>query len=90
MEATLAREIMLDALLMAICWRKLKQQVLVRSAQYGSDEGQPFSRSHMRQMSRHGSCRDKAVVESLTPPSMKRGTKHVYKIRDWRGQPRDL
>ncbi len=63
MKPTLARELVLDALLMAIVRRQPKQSVLVHSdqgSQYGSDEWRRFCQSHKLEpsMSRRGNCWD--------------------------------
>ena len=63
MKPSLARELVLDALLMALWRRKPTQSVIVHSdqgSQYGSDDWQRFCRSHQLQpsMSRRGNCWD--------------------------------
>jgi len=78
MKPTLAREIILDTLLMAVwrcggvaVWRrKPKYRVLVHSdqgSQYGSDDWLRFCREHDLEpsMSRRGNCWDNAVAESF-------------------------
>ena len=86
--ATLAREIVLDALLMAIWRRKPQHRVLVHSdqgSQYGSDDWQRFCRHHNLDlsMSRKGNCWDNAVAESFFSSLKKeRIKKRVYKTRD--------
>jgi putative transposase len=88
MKPTLAREIVLDALLMAVWRRKPKQRVLVHSdqgSQYGSDDWLRFCREHDLEpsMSRRGNCWDNAVVESFFSSLKKeRIKKRVYKTRD--------
>lgn len=88
MKPTLAREIVLDALLMAVWRRKPKQQLLVHSdqgTQYGSDDWRRFCKAHNLQpsMSRRGNCWDNAVVESFFSSLKKeRIKKRVYKTRD--------
>jgi len=88
MKPTLAREIVLDALLMAIWRRKPKHRVLVHSdqgSQYGSDDWQRFCRHHNLDlsMSRKGNCWDNAVAESFFGSLKKeRIKKRVYKTRD--------
>lgn len=88
MKPTLAREIVLDALLMAVWRRKPKQRVLVHSdqgTQYGSDDWRRFCKAHNLQpsMSRRGNCWDNAVVESFFSSLKKeRIKKRVYKTRD--------
>lgn len=88
MKPTLAREIVLDALLMAVWRRKPKHRVLVHSdqgSQYGSDDWLRFCREHDLEpsMSRRGNCWDNAVAESFFSSLKKeRIKKRVYKTRD--------
>jgi len=88
MKVTLARELVLDALLMAIWRRKPNGRVIVHSdqgSQYGSDDWQRFCRSHGLEpsMSRRGNCWDNAVAESFFSSLKKeRVRKRVYKTRD--------
>lgn len=88
MKSTLARELVLDALFMALSRRKPKQSVIVHSdqgAQYGSDDWQRFCRFHNLQpsMSRRGNCWDNAVAESFFSSLKKeRIQKRIYKTRD--------
>ncbi|WP_239949511.1 IS3 family transposase [Dyella terrae] len=88
MKPTLAREGVLDALLMAIWRRKPTKAVIVHSdqgSQYGSDDWQRFCRAHGLQpsMSRRGNCWDNAVAESFFSSLKKeRIRKRVYKTRD--------
>ncbi|MBD8881875.1 IS3 family transposase [Rhodanobacter sp. 7MK24] len=88
MKPTLAREGVLDALLMAIWQRKPTKPVIVHSdqgSQYGSDDWQRFCRAHGLQpsMSRRGNCWDNAVAESFFSSLKKeRIRKRVYKTRD--------
>ncbi len=88
MKPTLAREGVLDALLMAIWRRKPTQPVIVYSdqgSQYGSDDWQRFCRAHGLQpsMSRRGNCWDNAVAESFFSSLKKeRIRKRVYKTCD--------
>jgi len=63
MKPTLARELVLDALLMAVCRRRPQQSVLVHSdqgSQYGSDDWLRFCRTNNLEpsMSRRGNCWD--------------------------------
>ena len=89
MKPTLAREIVLDALLMAIWRRKPKHRVLIHSdqgSQYGSDDWQRFCRHHKLDpsMSRKGNCWDNAVAESFFSSLKKeRVKKRVYKTREF-------
>lgn len=88
MKATLARELVLDALLMAVWRRKPKASVLVHSdqgSQYGSDDWLRFCREHRLEpsMSRRGNCWDNAVAESFFSSVKKeRIKKRIYKTRD--------
>lgn len=88
MKPTLARELALDALLMALTRRNPKQSVIVHSdqgSQYGSDDWQRFCRAHGLQpsMSRRGNCWDNAVAESFFSSLKKeRIRKRVYKTRE--------
>lgn len=88
MKPTLAREIVIDALLMAVWRRKPKKSVLIHSdqgSQYGSDEWHRFCREHNLQpsMSRRANCWDNAVAESFFSSLKKeRIKKRVYKTRD--------
>lgn len=88
MKPTLARELVLDALLMAVWRRKPTQPVIVHSdqgSQYGSDDWIHFCRSHhlLPSMSRRGNCWDNAVAESFFSSLKKeRIRKRIYKTRD--------
>ena len=68
MKPTLARELVIDAILMAVWRRKPNRKVIVHSdqgSQYGSDDWLRFCREHSLEpsMSRRGNCWDNAVVE---------------------------
>lgn len=70
MKTSLRREIVLDALLMAVWRRKPKDTVLVHSdqgSQYGSFDCRKFLEKHNLEpsMSRRGNCWDNAVAESF-------------------------
>ena len=88
MKPTLARELVLDAILMAVWRRKPKQKVIIHSdqgAQYGSDDWLRFCRQHNLElsMSRRGNCSDNAVVESFFCSLKKERTKkRIYKTRE--------
>ena len=88
MKPTLARELVLDAILMAVWRRKPKRKVLIHSdqgTQYGSDDWQRFCRDHDLEpsMSRRGNCWDNAVVESFFRSLKKeRIKKRIYKTRE--------
>ena len=88
MKPTLAKEMVLDALVMAVWRRQPHHTVLVHSdqgAQYGSDDWRRFCREHNLEhsMSRRGNCWDNAVAESFFSSLKKeRIKKRVYKTRD--------
>lgn len=88
MKATLERELVLDALLMAVWRRKPKREVIVHSdqgSQYGSDDWLRFCRSHnlSPSMSRRGNCYDNAVAESFFSSLKKeRIRRKIYRTRD--------
>jgi putative transposase len=88
MKPTLARELALDAILMAVWRRRPKQRVLIHSdqgPQYGSDDWQRFCRDNNLDpsMSRRGNCWDNAVVESFFSSLKKeRIKKRIYKTRE--------
>ncbi|MBT9537480.1 MAG: IS3 family transposase [Nitrospirae bacterium] len=70
MKPSLARELVIDALLMAVWRRKPKHKVIIHSdqgTQYGSDDWIRFCREHNLDpsMSRRGNCYDNAVAESF-------------------------
>lgn len=70
MKPTLARDLVLDALMMAVWRRRPKGEVIVHSdqgSQYGSDDWMRFCREHGLQpsMSRRGNCYDNAVAEAF-------------------------
>jgi putative transposase len=87
MKPSLARDIVLDALLMAVCRRRPKETVIVHSdqgTQYGSDDWMRFCLSNdlLPSMSRRGNCWDNAVAESFFSSLKKeRIKKRVYKTR---------
>ena len=88
MKPTLAKELVLDALLMAVWRRRPQQQIVVHSdqgVQYGSDDWQRFCRQHklIPSMSRRGNCYDNAVIESFFSSLKKeRIRKKIYRSRD--------
>lgn len=88
MKPTLARELVLDALLMALWRRKPKQPVIVHSdqgTQYGSDDWRRFCKANQLEpsMSRRGNCWDNAVAESFFSSLKKeRIRKRIYKTRE--------
>lgn len=88
MKPSLNREIVLDALLMALWRRRPKNKVLVHSdqgSQYSSDDWLRFCKTHHLEpsMSRRGNCWDNAVAESFFSSLKKeRIRKRIYKTRD--------
>lgn len=88
MKSTLSKEIVLDAILMAVWRRKPLKPVIIHSdqgSQYSSDEWKRFCEQHQLQasMSRRGNCYDNAVAESFFSRLKKeRIRKHVYQSRD--------
>ncbi len=71
MQSRMTKDIVLNALLMAIWRRNPLKQVLVHSdqgSQYTSHEWQSFLKSHGLEgsMSRRGNCHDNAVAETRT------------------------
>ncbi len=88
MKSTLHREIVLDALLMAVWRRKPKNYVIVHSdqgSQYGSYDWMRFCKEHglNPSMSRRGNCYDNAVAESFFSSLKKeRIRRRIYNTRD--------
>lgn len=88
MKSTIAKELVLDALLMAVWRRKPTQKVVVHSdqgSQYGSDDWRRFcSANNLKPgVSRRGNCWDNAVAESLFSSLKKeRIRKRIYKTRE--------
>jgi putative transposase len=88
MKPTLAKELVLDAILMAVWRRKPTSTVIVHSdqgSQYGSDDWLRFCREHNLDpsMSRRGNCWDNAVAESFFSSLKKeRIKKRIYKTRE--------
>ena len=88
MKPTLARELVLDALLMALWRRKPKHSVLVHSdqgTQYDSDDWRRFCQTNRLEssMRRRGNCWDNAVAESFFSSLKKeRIRKRIYKTRE--------
>jgi putative transposase len=84
---TLARELVLDAILMAVRRRKPKKTLIHsdQGSQFGSDAWRRFCREHHLEpsMSRRGNCWDNAVAESFFSSLKKeRIKKRIYKNRD--------
>lgn len=88
MKSTLAKEIVLDALLMALWRRRPEQDVIIHSdqgSQYGSDEWVKFCKAHRLKpsMSRRGNCYDNAVVESFFSSLKKEKIRrYIFKTRE--------
>jgi putative transposase len=83
---TLARELVLDAVLMAVTRRRPKQTLIHsdQGTQYGSHDWLRFCRSHRLEpsMSRKGNCWDNAVAESFFGSLKKeRIKKRIYRTR---------
>ena len=88
MKPALTRELVLDALLMAVWRRRPKQPVIVHSdqgSQYGSDDAVRFCKDHglIPSMSRRGNCFDNAVAESFFSSLKKeRIRRRIYPSRE--------
>jgi len=85
--STIHRELVLDAVLMAVRSRRPKDTLIHsdQGTQYGSDAWKRFCRSNQLEpsMSRKGNCWDNAVAESFFGSLKKeRIKKHIYKNRD--------
>jgi putative transposase len=87
MKPSLARDLVLDTLLMAVWRRRPKDKVIVHSdqgSQYGSYDWMGFCREHGLEpsMSRRGNCYDNAVAESFFSSLKKeRIKKKIYRNR---------
>lgn len=84
---TLRRELVLDAVLMAVRRRRPRDTVIHsdQGCQYGSDDWRRFCRTHRLEpsMSRRGNCWSIAVAESFFASLNKeRIKKRIYKNRD--------
>lgn len=84
---TIHRELVLDAVLMAVRRRRPRQTVIHsdQGTQYGSDAWRRFCKSNHLEpsMSRRGNCWDNAVAESFFGSLKKeRIKKHIYKNRE--------
>ena len=85
MQPTLAREIVVDALMMAVWRRRPAKTVIVHSDQrspYGSDDWLRFCKANNLEpsMSRRGNCWDNAVAEAFFGSLKKeRIKKRIYK-----------
>jgi putative transposase len=88
MKPSMEREIVIDALMMAVWRRRPKGQVIIHSdqgSQYGSDDWIRFCRDHklLPSMSRRGNCYDNAVAESFFSSLKKeRIRRRIYLTRD--------
>ncbi len=88
MKPTLAKDIVLDALLMAIWRRRPPESVIIHSdqgSQYSSGDWQKFCQRNnlIPSMSRRGNCWDNAVAESFFSSLKKeRIKKRIYKTRE--------
>jgi putative transposase len=88
MKPSLAKSLVLDALLMAVWRRRPQHKVLVHSdqgSQYSSDDWMRFCQQHNLEpsMSRRGNCWDNAVAESFFSSLKKeRIKKRIYKTRE--------
>jgi putative transposase len=88
MKTTLAKEIVLDALLMALWRRAPEHDVVIHSdqgSQYSSDEWNRFCKTHglVPSMSRRGNCYDNAAAESFFSSLKKEKIRrHIFKTRE--------
>ena len=88
MKSTLTRDLVLDALLMAVWRRCPNHPVIVHSdqgSQYGSDDAVRFCKDHglIPSMSRRGNCFDNAVAESFFSSLKKeRIRRRIYQSRE--------
>ncbi len=88
MQSRMTKDIVLNALLMAVWRRNPQKQVLVHSdqgSQYTSHEWQSFLKSHGLEgsMSRRGNCHDNAVAESFFQLlKRERIKKKIYETRE--------
>jgi putative transposase len=88
LQSRIKKELVLDALLMAVWRRRPTTKVIVHSdqgSQYTSDDWQTFLKSHRLEasMSRRGNCYDNAVAESFFQLlKRERIKRRVYATRD--------
>jgi putative transposase len=88
MKPTLARDLVLDAILMAVWRRRPTESVLIHSdqgSQYGSDDWLRFCRDHRLppSMSRRGNCWDNALAESFSSSLKKELVRRrIYRTRE--------
>jgi len=87
MKPSLAKELVLDAIVMAVWRRRPNKGLLIHSdqgSQYSSDDFQRFCRGHHLEpsMSRRANCWDNAVAESFFGSLKKeRNRKRIYRTR---------
>lgn len=87
MKSTMATELVLDALMMAVWRRRPQTPVMIHSdqgSQFGSDEFNRWCKDNqlMPSMSRRGNCWDNAVAESFFSSLKKERIKrHIYATR---------
>jgi len=88
MQTRIDRELVLDALLMAVWRRQPRHEVIVHSdqgSQFGSHDWQAFLKAHglVASMSRRGNCHDNAVAESFFQLlKRERIRRRIYPSRD--------
>ncbi|WP_139800057.1 IS3 family transposase, partial [Plesiomonas shigelloides] len=88
MHSQISKDIVLNALLMAVWRRQPKKQVMVHSdqgSQYTNHDWQTFLKTHGLQdsMSRRGNCHDNAVAESFFQLLKRERIKRkIYSTRD--------
>jgi putative transposase len=88
MQARIKKELVLDALLMAVWRRKPTSSVTVHTdqgSQYTSHDWQNFLKAHNLEasLSRRGNCHDNAVAESFFQLlKRERIKRHIYSTRD--------
>jgi len=87
MKPTMTKELVLDALIMAVWRRQPKQNVIIHSdqgSQFGSDAWLRFCKDNnlSPSMSRRGNCYDNAVIESFFSSLKKEKIRrHIFKTR---------
>jgi putative transposase len=88
MQATMSRDLVLDAVLMAVWKRRPQGDVLIHSdqgSQYGSEAWKRFCQDHglVPSMSRRGNCYDNAAMESFNGTLKKERVRgRVYETRN--------
>lgn len=89
MKSTLAKEIVLDALLMAVWRRSPDNEVIIihsdQGSQFSSDEWNRFCSGHklVTSMSRRGNCYDNAAVECFfSSLKKKKIRRHIFSTRE--------